>query len=82
MTRSSRRPRSEGRLARLMRDAEREILLSALRKHNGSMTRTALDLGIGRRGLYAKVQAYGLEGEAAGLRAEAGIPGRLRTTCA
>ena len=51
-------PRQEGSLATL----ERDKILASLRKHDGNKTRAALELGISRRTLHRKVNAYRLEG--------------------
>lgn len=75
---SARRPRSLGPLARQLGAAERQILIDALRKNNGHCSITAVRLGISRRALYDKMRAYGLDGEAASMRTEAGIMGPRR----
>lgn len=66
---------SRGRLQKNQQDAERAFLFSALRKHDGHNTQTAIWLGISRRALYDKMRAYGLDGEASAMRTEAGIMG-------
>ena len=45
---------------------ERRLILEGLRRAKGNKTRTAEQLGISRRNLIRKVQAYGLEAVAAG----------------
>lgn len=75
---SPRRARSLGPLARKLGAAERQILIDALRKNDGHCSITALRLGISRRALYDKMRAYGLDGEAASMRTEAGIMGPRR----
>jgi DNA-binding NtrC family response regulator len=72
---TARRPRSDGRLADYLQKCERKFILDALRKHSGHNSRTALFLGVSRRALYDKMRAYGLDGEASAMRAEAGIMG-------
>lgn len=70
-----------GRLAKAQSRYEREFILTALKAHDGHNTRTALWLGVSRRTLYVKLREHGLEGEASGMRAEAGIVGpRTRLT--
>lgn len=63
------------RLAKVQARCEREFLLAALKTHHGHNSRTALWLGISRRALYDKMREHGLEGEASGMHAEAGIVG-------
>ena len=46
---TARRPRSEGRLAKYLRDQERRYLMDALTKHHGHNSKTALWLGVSRR---------------------------------
>ena len=41
-------------------DVEREIILKALKKFNGNLTRAAEELGIGRTTLYRKLEEYGI----------------------
>ncbi len=50
-------------------------ILDALKKHQGHNIQTARWLGVSRRALYDKMRDYGLDGEAAAMRAEAGIMG-------
>jgi hypothetical protein len=72
---TARRPRSEGRLAKYLRECERKFIYQALKQQHGHNTQTALWLGVSRRALYDKMRDYGLEGEASALRTEAGIMG-------
>lgn len=69
------RPRSAGRLADYVLRRESAMVGRALRKHRGHVSLTAKWLGISRRSLLDKLREHGLDGEAAGLRAEAGIAG-------
>jgi transcriptional regulator of acetoin/glycerol metabolism len=39
---------------------EREVILKALKKFNGNLTRAAEELGIGRTTLYRKLEEYGI----------------------
>ena len=55
-----------GRLAKVLRTAEKGCIVEALRKHGGHCGATAEALGIERSALYHKLRQYGLEGEAAG----------------
>lgn len=73
--RSMQRPRSSGLLASLIREFEKKTLMEALDKFDGHCTKTAAYLGIAREGLYGKIRAYGLDGEAVAMRVEAGIMG-------
>ena len=41
-------------------DVEREVILKALKKFNGNLTRAAEELGIGRTTLYRKLEEYGI----------------------
>ena len=43
-----------------LRDAERQLIEEALRRHKGSRTRAARDLGISRRTLHRKLNEFGL----------------------
>ena len=43
-----------------LRDAERQLIEEALRRHKGSRTKAALDLGISRRTLHRKINEFGL----------------------
>ena len=43
-----------------LRDAERQLIEEALRRHKGSRTRAAQELGISRRTLHRKLNEYGL----------------------
>lgn len=75
---SARRPRSEGKLAKYLRQCEREFILKALKQHRGHNSKTAEWLGVSRRALYDKMGDYGLDGEASAMRTEAGIMGPRR----
>ena len=48
------------RAGRALRDAERQLIEEALRRHKGHRTRAALDLGISRRTLHRKLNEFGL----------------------
>jgi two-component system nitrogen regulation response regulator NtrX len=53
--------RTAGATLREVRDqAERECVLQALRKHNGNISRSALDLGVGRTYLHKRLTALGI----------------------
>jgi DNA-binding NtrC family response regulator len=65
----------ESRLARYLRECEKKFVLAALKKYRGHNSKTAQWLGVSRRALYDKARDYGLEGEAAAMRMEAGIMG-------
>ena len=43
-----------------LRDAERQMIEESLRRHKGSRTQAALDLGISRRTLHRKINQFGL----------------------
>ena len=75
---TGRRPRSTGRLAQALRTAEKAILLREIKKTGGHLGLAAQRLEISRRALYDKLKDYGLDGEAAGLRAEHGVQGPRR----
>jgi DNA-binding NtrC family response regulator/tetratricopeptide (TPR) repeat protein len=47
-------------LADALADLERRMIVDALRKHNGNISRTARELGLTRRGLYLKLERYSL----------------------
>ncbi len=49
-----------GRPGLVLRDAERQLIEEALRRHKGSRTRAALELGISRRTLHRKLNEFGL----------------------
>ncbi len=72
---TSRRPRSEGRLAAYIRQCEAKFLHQALKQQHGHNSQTAVWLGVSRRALYGKMREHGLDGEASALRTEAGIMG-------
>ncbi len=48
------------RPGQVLRDAERQLIEEALRRHKGSRTRAAVDLGISRRTLHRKLNEFGL----------------------
>ncbi len=48
------------RAGRVLRDAERQLIEDALRRHKGNRTRAAQDLGISRRTLHRKLNEFGL----------------------
>ena len=43
-----------------LEDSERQMIVRALRAHEGNVTKAALDLGISRRTLHRKLNEYGL----------------------
>lgn len=47
-------------LKEIVADVERQVILRALREHNGNRSRAAAALGINRRSLYAKMKELGL----------------------
>lgn len=49
-----------------LRDAERQLIEESLRRHQGSRTKAALDLGISRRTLHRKINEFGLRDAAGG----------------
>ncbi|NLG34713.1 MAG: sigma-54-dependent Fis family transcriptional regulator, partial [Lentisphaerae bacterium] len=52
------------RPGRVLRDAQRQLIEDALRRHKGSRTGAAAELGISRRTLHRKLNEYGLRGNA------------------
>ncbi len=48
------------RAGRVLRDAERQLILEALRRHKDNRTKAAQDLGISRRTLHRKLNEFGL----------------------
>ena len=48
------------RAGRVLRDAERQLILEALRRHKDNRTQAAQDLGISRRTLHRKLNEFGL----------------------
>jgi two-component system, NtrC family, response regulator AtoC len=54
------RAESGGRPGRLLRDAERQLIEEALRRHKGRRAPAAADLGISRRTLHRKLNEFGL----------------------
>jgi two-component system response regulator HupR/HoxA len=53
---------SEGQtLEEAVTDLEMQMIRSALSRHNWNMSRTAVELGLTRRGLYLKLARYGIE---------------------
>ena len=48
------------RAGRVLRDAERQLIEEALRRHKDNKTQAALDLGISRRTLHRKLNEFGL----------------------
>ena len=67
--------RRDGRLTKNQREAERKIVITALRKFHGHNTEAAAWLGICRRALFVKIRDHGLGALAVELRTEAGIMG-------
>jgi DNA-binding NtrC family response regulator/tetratricopeptide (TPR) repeat protein len=51
-------------LADAMAELERRMIAEALRKHNGNISRASRELGLTRRGLYLKLERYGLSATA------------------
>lgn len=72
---TARRPRSMGRLAKYLRAAEKRFLEGELVKHQGHAGRVAKAIGISRRGLYDKLEDYGLQERAIQLRTQHKIQG-------
>ena len=62
-------------LALELRKREREVIAEYLEKHHGHVGETAEALGLTRRALEHKMEAYDLRDEAAKARVEAGIGG-------
>jgi len=62
-------------LAVELRKREREVIVEYLEKHRGHVGETALALGLTRRALEHKMEAYELREDAAKAREEAGIGG-------
>ena len=48
------------RAGRVLRDAERQLIAEALRRHRNNRTKAAQDLGISRRTLHRKLNEFGL----------------------
>ena len=48
------------RSGRVLRDAERQLIADALRRHQNNRTKAAQDLGISRRTLHRKLNEFGL----------------------
>ncbi len=73
----SRAPKQERSdvLARELRKREREVIAEYLRKHRGHVGETAHALGLTRRALEHKMEAYKLREDAAKARVEARIGG-------
>ena len=63
------------RLEKRMLRYERVVVMSALRRYDGNISESARWLGISRRTLHDKVREHELDGEARGLRVEAGVKG-------
>ncbi|WP_312978333.1 acetoacetate metabolism transcriptional regulator AtoC [Atlantibacter sp.] len=51
----------QGSLKEAVKAYEKQLLLSALARHDGNRTHTALELGISRRALMYKLQEYGID---------------------
>ena len=51
-----------GTLRAFLQSVEKRYLSQVLDKHNGNVTRTALELGLTRSGLYKKLDRHGLRG--------------------
>ena len=62
-------------LATELRKREKEVIADYLEKHRGHVGETAEALGLTRRALEHKMEAYELRDEAAKAREEAGIGG-------
>ena len=54
------RPGNGSSLREIRDRAERDCVLQALRKHNGNITRTALELGVGRTYLHKRLTVLGI----------------------
>jgi len=50
-------------LAEALEEVERRMIIEALRKHRGNISRAARELGLTRRGLYLKVERYQISTE-------------------
>jgi DNA-binding NtrC family response regulator/tetratricopeptide (TPR) repeat protein len=50
-------------LADALTTLEKRMIVDALRRHRGNISRTARELGLTRRGLYLKMERYGLDVE-------------------
>jgi hydrogenase-4 transcriptional activator len=50
-------------LAEALEEVERRMITDMLRKHSGNISRTARELGLTRRGLYLKLDRYGISAE-------------------
>jgi DNA-binding NtrC family response regulator len=48
----------------MIEELERKYLLDLLQKHNGSVTKIAVDAGMTRRNLHRLLNRYGLKAEA------------------
>jgi DNA-binding NtrC family response regulator len=42
-------------------ELETQMIVDALRRHDWNISRTAKELGLTRRGLYMKIERYGIE---------------------
>ena len=51
---------ASSRAGRVLRDAERQLIEDALRRHKDNRTAAARDLGISRRTLHRKLNEFGL----------------------
>jgi hydrogenase-4 transcriptional activator len=50
-------------LAEALEEVERRMIIEALRKHRGNISRAARELGLTRRGLYLKLDRYQISTE-------------------
>jgi DNA-binding NtrC family response regulator len=48
-------------LAEALEEVERRMIAESLRRHKGNISRAARELGLTRRGLYLKLDRYGID---------------------
>lgn len=54
-------PTSSGTLEEAVADLEKRMITESMRRHGGNISRVARELGLTRRGLYLKLDRYGLD---------------------
>lgn len=54
-------PQSNGTLEEAVAEVEKKMIRESMRRHGGNISRVALELGVTRRGLYLKLDRYGLD---------------------
>ena len=59
-------PRSEPAPGQVLRDAEKQLIEEALKRHKGNRTNAAVELGISRRTLHRKLNEFGLRDSCGG----------------